>query len=59
VEFAGDVPIADLARLAAAEQKCCRFFSFDLTVDDRGVGLEVRAPDGAEDLVAALFGVPA
>jgi hypothetical protein len=48
-----------VARLTAAEQACCRFFTFAITVDERGIGLEVRAPDGAEDLVASLFGVVA
>ncbi len=41
------VPLGDLARLARAEQDCCQFFSFALTLDARGVGLEVRAPDDA------------
>jgi MerR family transcriptional regulator, copper efflux regulator len=45
-----------IATLAAAEQDCCRFFRFALTVDDRGTGLEVRAPDEALDLVTAVFG---
>jgi MerR family copper efflux transcriptional regulator len=53
-----DVPIGDLARLARAEQDCCRFFSFALTVDAHGVGLEVRAPDDALSIVHALFGAP-
>jgi hypothetical protein len=55
----GDAPLADVARLAAAEQDCCRFFSFALTVDERGVALEVRAPDDALSLVEALFGAEA
>ena len=33
--------------------------SFAITVDQRGVALEVSAPDGAHDLVAALLGQPA
>ncbi len=41
IEFA-DVPVADLARLVVAEQQCCAFLSFAITVDDRGVALEVR-----------------
>jgi len=56
VEFDETVAVDQLALLAAAEQRCCAFFSFAVTVDDRGVGLEVRAPDGADDVVAALFG---
>ena len=49
----------NVIRLAAAEQDCCRFFGFAITVDDRGVALEVRAPHDALDVVHALFGVPA
>jgi MerR family copper efflux transcriptional regulator len=45
-------PLGDLAALMAAEQSCCSFFAFALTVDARGVALEVRAPDEA----LALFG---
>lgn len=56
VEFGPDVRLTDLAELVAAEQGCCAFFSFALTVDHRGIGLEVTAPDGAEEMVTALFG---
>jgi len=54
-------PGADLGRLApliAAEQECCPFLAFVLTVDDRGRGLEVRTPAGAQELVTALVGAP-
>ena len=57
--FSNDVPLAEFVRLAAAEQGCCRFFSFALTVDERGTALEVRAPDDALSLVDALFGASA
>ena len=59
VSFAGDVPMVELARLVAAEQGCCQFFSFAITVDHRGIGLEVSAPEGADEVTAALFGAPA
>jgi MerR family copper efflux transcriptional regulator len=59
LEFGGDIAVDRLARLAVAEQECCSFFAFTITVDARGIALEVRAPDGAEDVVAALFGPPA
>jgi hypothetical protein len=48
-----------VARLAAAEQDCCRFFRFTLSIDAGGVALEVRAPSEATDVVTALFGAPA
>jgi DNA-binding transcriptional MerR regulator len=51
-----DAPLGDLTRLATAEQGCCAFFSFALTVDSRGTALEVRAPADAQDLVTAVFG---
>lgn len=53
------VPLDEVARLALAEQGCCSFFRFALTVDDRGVGLEVRAPEEAADIVTAVFGAAA
>ncbi len=57
--FPAEVPLAEVARLAVAEQGCCRFFSFAITVDERGAGLEVRAPDEARVLLAAVFGAAA
>lgn len=59
VTFASDTSLPELARLVAAEQTCCAFFSFRITVDQRGVGLEVRAPAGADEIVTALFGAAA
>jgi DNA-binding transcriptional MerR regulator len=47
---------ADVAHLAAAEQACCPFFVFDLRITTGELRLEVRAPDGAGDVVAAMFG---
>lgn len=58
VRFGSGIDIGELARLTLAEQECCRFFSFAITVDRRGVGLEVVAPDDALPSVHALFGVP-
>lgn len=58
LELDPSVPVSDLARLARAEQDCCRFFSFVITLDARGVALEVRAPDDARSIVHALFGTP-
>jgi DNA-binding transcriptional MerR regulator len=55
--LAPDAPVGETAALAAAEQQCCAFFGFALTVDDRGTALEVHAP-AAADAVAALFGIP-
>ena len=54
VDTCADVPA--LAALVVAEQACCPFLSFALTVDDRGIGLEVRAPEDAEPVVDALLG---
>ncbi|MDZ7674521.1 MAG: MerR family transcriptional regulator [Acidimicrobiales bacterium] len=53
------VSVEEIARLAAAEQSCCRFFAFALTVDQRGIGLEIRGPDDAADLITAIFGTAA
>ncbi len=56
LEFGPGADVAEIARLAAAEQGCCRFFHFALMIDDRGVALEVHAPPDGEPVLAALFG---
>jgi DNA-binding transcriptional MerR regulator len=57
LEFDDDVDFVELARLVAAEQQCCNFFAFALTVDARGIAVEVNAPDEVPELVGALFGI--
>jgi len=59
LEFGAEIDARELARLVAAEQSCCAFFSFAVTVDARGVGLEVRGPDDAQELITTLFGAAA
>jgi MerR family copper efflux transcriptional regulator len=49
-------PLDRLAVLMQAEQGCCAFFAFALTVDGRGAALEVRAPAEGMAMVDALFG---
>lgn len=58
LRFGPGTDVTEVARLAAAEQDCCRFFRFALWIDSQGVALEVRAPDEAIDVVTALFGAP-
>jgi hypothetical protein len=57
--FDADVTLEEVARLAAAERECCRFFSFVITVDERGKALEVRAPEEALPIIEGLFGAAA
>jgi MerR family transcriptional regulator, copper efflux regulator len=57
--FGSSVPHAELIRLVAAEQDCCQFFQFAITVDTRGIALEVRAPEDALPIVESMFGVAA
>ena len=47
--------IHDPSRVAA-EQDCCQFFRFAITVDTRGVALDVRAPADAFEIVESMFG---
>jgi MerR family copper efflux transcriptional regulator len=47
---------SSIAELAVREHACCPFFSFTMRVDSDGLGLEVRAPRDAQDVVSALFG---
>ena len=56
LELDTTVPLDQLALLIKAEQGCCSFFAFALTVDQRGVALEVRAPGEGLTMVDALFG---
>lgn len=56
--FDASVPIDELMQLVAAEQDCCQFFKFAITIDTRGVALEVRAPADARSIVESMFGAP-
>lgn len=56
VVFDDRIDIAQLACVVAAEQRCCAFFAFAITIDHRGVALEVDAPRDADEIVTALFG---
>jgi MerR family transcriptional regulator, copper efflux regulator len=56
LEFGPNSDVAEIARLAAAEQGCCRFFRFALVVDGRGIALEVHAPPDARPVLVTLFG---
>jgi hypothetical protein len=47
---------AELARLLAAEYSCCSFASYHLTIDARGVRIEIHAPAEGLDALAAMFG---
>ena len=59
VELGYDVPVAELVRLATAEQDCCRFMAFAITIDGRGVGLEARGSAEALPVIETLFGAAA
>jgi DNA-binding transcriptional MerR regulator len=59
LEFGANTDITEVARLAAAEQGCCRFFTFDLVIDSRGIALEVHAPPDGQSVLTALFGADA
>jgi DNA-binding transcriptional MerR regulator len=52
------VAIAPLASLIEAEQTCCQFFTFTLTVGRGAISLDVTGPADAEDVVHALVGAP-
>jgi len=56
--LANSASLAALAELIVAEQECCTFFRFAITVDARGFALEVTAPVEAIDLVYSLCGAP-
>jgi hypothetical protein len=54
--FGSTVPVDELMRLTAAEQSCCQFFAFAITVDARGIALEGAAPAEALPIVWSMFG---
>ena len=58
LEMQHSTDLSELANLVAAEQQCCAFFAFVLTVDERGIALEIDAPDEATEIVSAMFGRP-
>jgi hypothetical protein len=65
-EGAGVRPVLDdrvsmeqLAKLAVTEHGCCAFLGFAITVDDRGIALEVRAPEESAEILTAMFGAGA
>jgi hypothetical protein len=51
-------PLGPLAALVEAEEACCPFFTFSLTIGADGIRLDVTGPPGAEEVVHALVGVP-
>lgn len=46
---------ARVAGLAAAEQSCCAFFDFTLRITAEATVLEARAPEGGQEMIAALL----
>jgi hypothetical protein len=58
VTFPADPDLAgQLAALAVREKECCSFFAFTLDMTAAAsITLHVRAPQGAEPLVAGLLG---
>ena len=56
LRFERDVDLAALASLVAAEQDCCRFFAFMLTVSSDGVVLDVTGPAEAQPVIDTLVG---
>ena len=55
LQLDADTPLDQLALLLTAEHRCCSFFAFAITVDSRGVALEVRAPGEGQAMVDSLF----
>ncbi|MFC7744389.1 hypothetical protein ACFQXA_30795 [Nocardiopsis composta] len=49
---------AEAAELAAAEVRCCAFFTFSLEFDRTGTALRVSAPEQARPMLDEVFGAP-
>lgn len=56
LQFPPTVDVAAITTLAAAEQACCGFFTFTLTIAAGTVTLDITAPDDAQPMVDALVG---
>lgn len=56
LSFGRDADIAGVAALIAAEQDCCRFFTFTLTVGVDSVVLDIVGPADAQPVIDALIG---
>lgn len=59
IRFGRDVDVVALTRLAAAEQSCCSFFAFRITIGQGLVDLDVSGPDDSQAVIASVFGVAA
>lgn len=59
VVFDRDIDAGALASLAAAEQTCCSFFRFAITIGSDEVALAVTGPHHAQPVIAAVFGTAA
>jgi hypothetical protein len=55
-EFGDTGRLGEVGRLVEAELHCCAFLSFGIVADHRGFVLDVRAPEGAGDVISAIFG---
>ncbi len=56
LRFDRDVDLSGLAALVAAEQGCCSFFTFTLTIGADAVWLDVAAPPDARPMIDTLIG---
>jgi len=57
LRFDHGVDATQLVALAVAEQGCCRFFTFTVSIGPTGTILDVVAPDDARPAIDALVGV--
>jgi MerR family copper efflux transcriptional regulator len=55
LRFDRDADVATIASLLDAEQRCCRFLTFTLTVTDHSVVVDVAAPPEAREAVSDLL----
>jgi len=59
VVFGHDIELtAELARLFAAEYRCCSFATYSLVIDGGGVRAEIHTPPEGRLAAEALFGTP-
>jgi len=58
LRYPREVDVAALAGLAAAENDCCRWATFTVTIEPGGVTVDVTGPEAARASIVRMYGAP-
>lgn len=59
LRFPATAPLPEITRLVQAEQGCCAFFTFTITVETTGITVDVTAPTDGQPMLDSIFGTVA